>query len=218
LPSDDLPFLGFFRIVIQVIMKFIQPAKYLYLMMLMAALGLPLMAQPNVQGQWTTMSRTMPINPIHVSLLKNGQVLVVAGSGNNPPNKNLQAAIWNPQTGTTTTQTVSWDMFCNGAVVLPDGRVLINGGTQQYNPFFGLPNTSVFDPVNNTFIDLPPTLHGRWYPTLITLGDGRVMTFSGLNETGSTNNTVEIFAPTSGTWSPQYTANFASLSPAAPAA
>src|SRR5207245_11481461 len=76
-PSDDLPFLGFFRIVIQVIMKFIQPAKYLYLMMLMAALGLPLMAQANVQGQWTTMSRTMPINPIHVSLLNNGQVLVV---------------------------------------------------------------------------------------------------------------------------------------------
>ena len=139
MPSDDLRFLGFFRIVIQVIMKFIQPAKYLYLMMLMAALGLPLMAQPNVQGQWTTMSRTMPINPIHVSLLNNGQVLVVAGSGNNPPNKNLQAAIWNPQTGTTATQTVSWDMFCNGAVLLPDGRVFINGGTQQYNPFFGLP-------------------------------------------------------------------------------
>src|SRR5207245_243828 len=105
-------------------------------------------------------------------------------------------------------QSCRCDMFCNGAVVLPDWRVLINGGTQQYNPFFGLPNTSVFDPVNNTFIDLPPTLHGRWYPTLITLGDGRVMTFSGLNETGSTNNTVEIFAPTSGTWSPQYTANF----------
>ena len=191
-----------------VIMKFIQPAKYLYLMILMAALGPQLMAQPNVQGQWTTMSRTMPINPIHVSLLNNGQVLVVAGSGNNPPNKNLQAAIWNPQTGTTSTQTVSWDMFCNGAVVLPDGRVFINGGTQQYNPFFGLPRTSVFDPVDNTFIDLPPTLHGRWYPTVITLGDGRVMTFSGLNETGSTNSTVEIFASTSGTWSPQYPANF----------
>ena len=26
--------------------------------------------------------------------------------------------------------------------------------------------------------------HGRWYPTATVLGDGRVMTFSGLNETG----------------------------------
>ena len=34
--------------------------------------------------------------------------------------------------------------------------------------------------------------HGRWYPTVTMLGDGRVMTFSGTDENGSTNNTVEI--------------------------
>ena len=34
--------------------------------------------------------------------------------------------------------------------------------------------------------------HGRWYPTMTTLGDGRVMTFSGGDENGNTNNTVEI--------------------------
>src|SRR4029450_12454618 len=34
---------------------------------------------------------------------------------------------------------------------------------------------------------------GRWYASAITLGDGRVMAFSGLGLSGSTNNTVEIY-------------------------
>jgi len=28
--------------------------------------------------------------------------------------------------------------------------------------------------------------HGGWYPTVTTLGDGRMMTFSGINENGKT--------------------------------
>ena len=35
--------------------------------------------------------------------------------------------------------------------------------------------------------------HGRWYPTPTVLGDGRVMIFSGLTETGGTNSQVEIY-------------------------
>ena len=41
--------------------------------------------QANVQGKWSTLSNTMPINPIHVVLLNSGKLLVVAGSGNCPP-------------------------------------------------------------------------------------------------------------------------------------
>ena len=76
------------------------------------------MGQAQVQGEWTTLPYTMPINPVHVSLLRNGKVLVVSGSGNDPSNKNYQAAIWDWQAGTITTQPVGWDMFCNGMVVL----------------------------------------------------------------------------------------------------
>jgi len=36
-------------------------------------------------------------------------------------------------------------------------------------------------------------VNGRWYATATTLGDGRIMTFSGLNLTGGTNSTVEIY-------------------------
>jgi len=37
------------------------------------------------------------------------------------------------------------------------------------------------------------TAHGRWYPTSTELGDGRIMTTSGLDENGNTNNTSEIY-------------------------
>jgi hypothetical protein len=163
------------------------------------------MGQAQVQGQWTTLSYTMPINPVHVSLLHNGKVLVVSGSGNYPPNTNYQAAIWDPQAATITTQPVGWDMFCNGMVVLPDGRPFVMGGTLQYDPFYGWLKTSAYDPNTGNFVDLHGMAHGRWYPTGTTLGDGRIMVFSGLNETSGTNTAVEIYTVGAG-WSPQYPA------------
>ena len=154
----------------------------------------------------------VPINPIHVALLANGKVLVVAGSGNCPPSQSgcpagapygpsnsCGAALYDPP-GTFTPFTVTWDMFCNGMVLLPDGRAFIDGGTIQngYDPFRGASKTSIFYPVTNTFTDAQNMAHGRWYPTVTTLGDGRVMTFSGLNENGNTNRAVEIYAVGSG--------------------
>lgn len=180
------------------------------------------MAQPNVQGQWTTLTTTMPINPVHAALLANGKVLVVAGSGNCPPSQsgcpsgapygpsnNSGALLWDPVSGNITQFTLSWDMFCNAMVALQDGRVLIDSGTIQYDPFYGQPKVAVFDLASNTFTDVQSMAHGRWYPTLVTLGDGRVMTFSGLTDTGGTNTAVEFYTIGSG-WSTQY---FASWTP-----
>src|SRR5947209_6747558 len=164
-------------------------------------------AQPNVQGQWTTLPYAMPINPVHVALLHTGKVLVVSGSGNVAGNTNYQAAIWDPQANTISTQPVAWDMFCNGMVVLPDGRPFIMGGTLQYDPFHGELRTSTFDPAAGTFTDAQNMAHGRWYPTSTTLGDGRVMVFSGLNETGGTNTSVEIYTVGTG-WGAASTASW----------
>ena len=166
-----------------------------------------LWAQFNLQGRWTTLPYLMPINPIHLALLKNGKVLVVAGSGNVATETNYQAAVWDPQAGTIVTQPVAWDMFCNGMVILPDGRPFINGGTLQYDPFHGELKNAVYDPTTGVFTDVESMAHGRWYPTTTTLGDGRVMTFSGLTETGGTNSTVEIYTAGSG-WSQEYPAGW----------
>src|SRR4051812_49021271 len=99
--------------------------------------GPGLWAQVGVQGQWRTLPSLVPINPVHVALMNTGKVLIVAGSGNVPTVTNYQAAVWDPQSETLVTQSLAWDMFCNGASFLPDGRLFINGGNLQYDPFHG---------------------------------------------------------------------------------
>jgi len=81
----------------------------------------------------------MPINPVHGILLKTGNVLYIAGSGNCPPGNPGcptdfgSAVVWNPSTGAfISTIQVPFDAFCNGATQMADGRVFVNGGTQTY--------------------------------------------------------------------------------------
>ena len=54
------------------------------LFLLLAGMSKPGLGQAQTVGKWSTLSYTMPINPIHVALLNNGKILVVAGSGNCP--------------------------------------------------------------------------------------------------------------------------------------
>ena len=174
-----------------------------FLVLCLTQFAPPGRSQANVTGQWQTLPYTMPINPVHVHLLYTGNVLVVSGTGNNPANSLMQAALWNPQAGTITVQSLEYDMFCNGMVGLPDGRVLIAGGTLAYNPsFLGYQRLSTYDPATGLFTDEPNMAHGRWYPTTTMLGNGSVMIYSGFSETGPTNNTIEIFNESSGLGTP----------------
>jgi hypothetical protein len=191
------------------------------LLLLLVGMSKPGLGQAQTVGKWSTLSYTMPINPIHVALLYNGKILVVAGSGNCPsslpgcpsgspygPANNSGALLLDPTNGNITQFSVSSDMFCNGMVVLQDGRAFINGGTLAYDPFLGSLKSIIFDPAMNTFEDAQNMAHGRWYPTVLTLGDGRIMTFSGFLETGAgTNTTVEFYTVGSG-WSQPFTAPF----------
>ena len=95
------------------------------------------------------------------------------------PKTTFRAALWNRQAGAITTQTLDWDMFCNGMVMLPDGRPFVVGGNLRYDPFYGERRSAAYDPATGTFSDLSMMAHGRWYPTVTMLGDGRVMAFSG---------------------------------------
>jgi hypothetical protein len=158
-----------------------------------------------VVGTWQTVSTQMPINPIHTALLSNGKILVVSGSGNYPAESVYSVGVWDPATNTMTTQTQSWDMFCNGMIVLPDGRPFIMGGNLQYDPFFGWNRTSIYNPAavspRPNFVDMEDMAHGRWYPTSTVLADGRVLVFSGLDELGATNPQTEIYTVGAG-WAP----------------
>ena len=166
--------------------------------------------QSQLHGQWQTQSYQAPINPIHVALMHNGKILIVAGSGNNAANLgsgNLTSAVLDPATGAAAVQKQSWDMFCEGMTVLPDGRVFISGGTLAYSPFLGEKRSAIFDPATGQFADVQPMQHGRWYPTTITLSDGRVLVFGGTSETDTSNNTIAYYSVGSG-WSQEFTAPF----------
>jgi regulation of enolase protein 1 (concanavalin A-like superfamily) len=165
--------------------------------------------QAGTKGQWHTLQTQMPINPIHVALMHNGKILVVSGSGNFPQNTNFGAAVWDPATNTVAVQSVAWDMFCSSMSALPDGRILVVGGNLQYDPFHGWQRTAIFDPATGKLVDMQDMAHGRWYPTTTELGDGRTLTFSGLDENGNTNSQVEIYkagvgwgSPLTAQWTP----------------
>jgi Domain of unknown function (DUF1929)/Glyoxal oxidase N-terminus len=153
-------------------------------------------ASPNLNGRWDTVPFHMPINPVHAALMNTGKVLIISGSGNDPDNTNLQAAVWDPKTLLIKTFAISWDMFCSGMVILPDGRPFVLGGTLKYDPFLGETKTAIFDPVSETFVGSPDmgVNQGRWYPSGIVLGNGSVLVYSGFKNTlGTTGNSVTNF-------------------------
>src|SRR6266851_2417167 len=155
---------------------------------------------PHLTGTWVTLPYGMPINPISATLLRSGKVLIIAGSENDASNngpgaESYRAAVWDPA-GTTassiTVQGLTYDVFCSGTSLLPDGRALVVGGTSDYS-FRGDARASIFDPVTERFLQSQSMADGRWYGTATTLGDGRVVAFSGLGHSGGTNSTVEIY-------------------------
>ena len=168
---------------------------------------------PAAVGRWTVLGSNMPIRAIHATVLQNGKVLLLAGSGNNLDRFNagtFDAAVWDPVANTFQVLGVPKDMFCSGHVTLADGRVLIQGGTKSYPSsaggadYGGLKDTWVFDPGTSTFSDAPDANEGHWYPTLTALGNGNVWMGGGLKEdtTGAVN--TEYWDAQAGQWKPTW--------------
>ncbi|HYM74918.1 MAG TPA: galactose oxidase-like domain-containing protein [Candidatus Dormibacteraeota bacterium] len=158
-------------------------------------------------GQWQVLSNTLPLNPVHAAVMYNGKVLMIDSSDTTNP----IAAVWDPATQTATTLPTSYIMFCNGMVVLPDGRPFVIGGTKHFGePWTGVNQDAVYDPTTGVFTNQVSMARGRWYPTGTVLSDGTVFVFSGQDENDVTNNTVEIFTANTGTgsWTTPVTANW----------
>ncbi|UUN27078.1 kelch motif-containing protein [Streptomyces sp. FIT100] len=80
------------------------------------------------------------INAIHAALLHTGKVLLIAGSGNNQKNfdaKKFESVLWDPRTNEFTKIPTPKDMFCAGHTQLPDGKLLVAGGTKRYEKLKG---------------------------------------------------------------------------------
>ncbi len=80
------------------------------------------------------------VNAIHAALLHTGKVLLIAGSGNEERNfkaGTFQSVLWDPVKNTFKEVDTPKDMFCGGHAQLPDGSLLVAGGTARYEKLAG---------------------------------------------------------------------------------
>ncbi|PWI15499.1 galactose oxidase [Streptomyces sp. Act143] len=97
-------------------------------------------AQPEYQakyGSWATVDipEEYRTNAIHAALLHTGKVLIVAGSGNEQKKfdeGSFDTILWDPKDDTFKKIPTPDDFFCSGHAQLPDGRLLVAGGTARY--------------------------------------------------------------------------------------
>ena len=146
---------------------------------------------PSQVGQWGSLM-TWPVQGKHMTLLHNGKVLVWA--------KGEEAHVWDPTTGSITAKPAPFgDIHCGAQVTLADGRVMVVGG-QNGGTHIGIPTTSIYNPLTNTWSRGADMAYGRWYPTLTTMADGRTFVSSGDDEGKARVDTPEIYDPVTDRW------------------
>ncbi len=169
---------------------------------------------PSHAGQWTVRPAPAPVRSVHAILLQNGKVLLMAGSGNDASAfaaGTFKSYLYDPVADTFELIETPKDVFCSGHVQLANGNVLVIGGTAAYPdpPAPGQPPSTaykgqnaawIFDIHTNTYTPVtrhglagPPLLSGAWYPSATELGNGDVIAFGGIDETGAGRTKTDYF-------------------------
>ena len=138
----------------------------------------------------------------------------MAGSGWDLNNRNgpYAARLLDPVTGVDTNVPLSKDLFCVGQNQLPNGNILLTGGTATYENdinncngrWHGARYAFELDVATGTLVEQAPMNTGRWYPTQVTLPNGRVIVVSGFDDFGSYNYLAEVYDPITKSWSISY--------------
>ena len=151
---------------------------------------------PEDIGRWERLNDLTELMVVHGAMLHTGKVLMFSGEleGNLPH----LSFVWDPLTNEQTViePEMEDDIFCSGHTQLADGRILVNGGDWPDRN-----HTNVFDPVTETWDKKADMAIGRWYPTTLTLADGRVITFSGWDTSFQIVDKHEVWDPKTEQWS-----------------
>ncbi|HJV89480.1 MAG TPA: immunoglobulin domain-containing protein [Holophagaceae bacterium] len=169
-------------------------------------------------GTWTTVA-TMDARYLTSAVrLQDGRVMVVGGKAalqgldtSTSPSTDVSISkttqIYNPTTGTWSKGPAIATARCSHTtVVLPNGKVLVAGGTgaQTIGGQTNLASAEIFDPTANNgagawtsagTMNIP-----RFGHSMIALPDGKVLVLGGTSN-GTSTNTAEIWDPSTNTWS-----------------
>jgi hypothetical protein len=142
-----------------------------------------------------------------LALLRDGRVLVVGGSDDGASGGNLVyypvAQLYDPASGTfTPTGSLAFARSMQTATVLPDGRVLVAGGSYVAGQpgSVTVPTAEIYDPATGTFSSVGDTVVSRDEPVAVTLPGGRVLLAGGWAFAGDTvgdlpTEHAEVFTP-----------------------
>jgi Domain of unknown function (DUF1929)/Bacterial Ig domain len=160
-------------------------------------------------GSWDSpVSQPSQTSTVHAALISGGRVFWLSGSGNYEPwaNGPFYHGIWNPDGSFGSTDTLGEDLFCCGMNMLANGNVLLAGGTIDYDSqtlngrWHGAKFAYEVDWSSGSVGNRTEMAHGRWYPTQITLPDGKVFVVQGLDEYGVNSRLVEFYDPGTKSW------------------
>jgi hypothetical protein len=151
-----------------------------------------------------------PLIPVHVTLLPDGRVLSYGTTESGQQGGQFSYAVWDPKLGIGSDShlllpnTTGTDTFCSGQVIVPrTGEVLLTGGDRMINGRrnYSTRDVNFFDYLTNAMRKSAQSMaQPRWYPTVTTLTDGRVLITGGRDDLVSTSAiaTPELYDPVSG--------------------
>ncbi|WP_052572083.1 Kelch repeat-containing protein [Geothrix fermentans] len=136
--------------------------------------------------------------------LPDGKILIAGGRDSScaiycPLRIWASAELYDPATGTfTSTGRLTQARYGHTATALPDGRVLITGGTTPDLPDTDMSSSvEIYDPATGTFAGAGTLLRPRSHHTATLLTDGRILLAHGrtTGESSMASATLEVFDP-----------------------
>ncbi|MGO9060125.1 MAG: kelch repeat-containing protein [Candidatus Binataceae bacterium] len=141
------------------------------------------------------------------TLLPNGKVLIAGGYGTSEASPNNSVDIYDPATNefapVSATPSMNVGRAVAAAILLPNGKVLIAGGTALSS--HATASIEIYDPVHNCFMgatgcgSLPPNMNAaRLGATITLLPNGKVLIAGGANSTLSAAtvlSSTELYTP-----------------------